>query len=613
MIFSVNIFGGIAPRVAPRKLDAKLGQKVVNVLNTSGDLSPLNANSKIGDGLLSKSGAKKSIYRFGQDRPTDTDYWFHWLTNVNVVRGSIADDVSERTYFTGDGVPKMTYSPLALTGSSTNYPLNAYALGVPTPDLTGVSITVSNLSIVSITKSGTTATATTAEPITFDNGNKIVIIGASDALYNGTFAATIVNDATFTYTLTAEPASNASGTLEYNHGGLPETRVYAVTYVSGLGEEGAPSVLTAVNVTAGQKVLVEDLPTTPSGNYNLTKKRIYRTASGSQQSTLRYVGETVLATTTFTDTVKSTLLGENIPSLTYVMPPDDMASLIGFTNGMMAGISKNQVCLCVPYQPHAWPIDSRYSFNLKPIALGAFGSSIAVLTNGAPSILTGSSPQSMTQEEIKHGQPCLSAQSVIEIAGGVMWASEQGLCFIGNSGFDLATKGIFTAKEFKAYKPSSIRAYRWENRYVAFYDTGTKQQGFMFDTQTGDFVELNFYATAGFTDPRSGELYLAVGNDVFKLAGATTSMTLNWKSKVFTSPKPINMGYGKVVADKYPLIFKLYANGFLRLTKQVSNDEAFAMPLGYKAEEFELEITANSPIKGVAIAETVRELAGVIE
>jgi hypothetical protein len=210
--FSVNIFGGMAPRVSPRILDAKLGQHVVNALNTSGELTPLNGMLKIGNGLLSKPGTKKSIYRFGKDRPTDEDYWFHWLNDVNVVRGSIADDTSERTYFTGDGLPKITYSPIALTGSTANYPLNDYTLGVPTPDLTGVSISITNLSISSITKNGTLATATTVDVIEIATGDKAVILGAVDAIYNGTFAINVLDDHTFTYTMTAEPAANASGT-----------------------------------------------------------------------------------------------------------------------------------------------------------------------------------------------------------------------------------------------------------------------------------------------------------------------------------------------------------------------------------------------------------------
>jgi len=62
-------------------------------------------------------------------------YFFHWLEDVDVSRGTVAGDSLERTYYTGDGAPKMTYSPIAITGGGASYPLNSYLLGIPAPEL----------------------------------------------------------------------------------------------------------------------------------------------------------------------------------------------------------------------------------------------------------------------------------------------------------------------------------------------------------------------------------------------------------------------------------------------------------------------------------------------
>lgn len=610
--FILNVFGGMSPKTSPRLLSEKFAQKAVNINLMSGELRALKSNLQISTSLLSKAGVKKSIYRFGQDQG-ETQYWFHWTTDVDVVRGNIADDTAERTYYTGDGVPKYTYSPLAVTGGGTDYPYGFYTLGVIKPDLTATSVAVINRVITSITRSGTTATATTEEPHKLTTGSKVVIFGASDPLYNGDKTITVTDATHFTYITTTAPASNASGTLSFNYGGLPQSRLYAIAYVSALGEEGAPAIVTPlVDVIAGQIVTFTSLPTAPTGNYNYVKKRIYRTASGSQQSTLRYVGEVVLATTTFADNVLSTELGENNPALAYEAPPADLKCLIGLSNGMMAGISKNQVCITPPYVPHAYPISNRYSFNVKVVAIASFGQSIAVLTEGIPSVLTGSSPEGMSQDEVKFGQPCLSAQSVVEIAGGVMWASDEGLAFIGNNGFDLATKVIFSEREWELYYPSTMRAYRWKNRYVGFYDTGTLQQGFVFDPTTYDFYELDFNATGGFTDPKTGNLYLAIGDNVFKFDGGT-AIPYTWKSKIFTSEKPINMAVAKVIADVYPTTFKLYANREIKYSKTVLDDLPFSLPLGYKATDFEIELSGTNAIRGVGIAELTQELSIRVE
>ena len=72
-----------------------------------------------------------ALYRFGQDTVSDNNYWFHWLQDVDVCRSQIAGDVSEWTFFTGDGGPKATYNALAL--SSSNYPTESRPLGLPSP------------------------------------------------------------------------------------------------------------------------------------------------------------------------------------------------------------------------------------------------------------------------------------------------------------------------------------------------------------------------------------------------------------------------------------------------------------------------------------------------
>lgn len=66
--------------------------------------------------------------------------------------------------------------------------------------------------IASITKSGTTATVTTVNPIGFPSGSSVTISGATGAdaaTYNITAAATITGATTFTYAMGATPASNA--------------------------------------------------------------------------------------------------------------------------------------------------------------------------------------------------------------------------------------------------------------------------------------------------------------------------------------------------------------------------------------------------------------------
>lgn len=611
--FFIRSFGTRAPRVSPRLLRDDQAQTAKNLNPSSGELAPLKGLAQVGSGLLSKPGTKKTIYRWGQQLDSETQYWFHWTADVHVVRGPVAGDTIERTYFTGDVEPRMTYSPIAVTGASTDYPLAWYKLGIPAPSTSPNTPTASNRVISSITRAGTTATATTAEPHGLLTGQSVVISGATPSQYNGTFQITVTGSNTFTYTMASDPGVDASGSPVYNLGGAGEYRVYVVTYVSGLGEEGPPSPpTTAVLVIPGQKVSLSGIPGAPTGNYNITKKRIYRTVSGNDETTYRFVAEIDVAATTYDDTKESSALGERIPSLTWVPPPTDLKGLIAFANGMLAGISGNQVCLTPAFQPHAWPVAFRYAVPFDPVALATFGNTILVLTVGMPSLLTGTDPSAMSQEDLKVGQPCASAQSVVEIGGQVFWASPEGIAQMGPSGYRLATEAIFSKTEWAAYKPESIRAYRWQNRYVGFYDTGTVQAGFIFDPATGDFWDIDLYATAGYTDPKRGELYLAQGNEVKKF-DAGTALTHTWRSKVFSLPRPANPSVAKVVARSYPVNFGLYGDGVLRHSRSVQNSRAFLLPSGYKATDFEVELSGTVNVQGVAVAESMEELKGLSE
>lgn len=73
--------------------------------------------------------------------------------------------------------------------------------------------------VTSITRSGSTATVTTTTTNTLETGNTVVISGADQAEYNGTFTITVtVAGSAFTYTVTGTPATPATGTITANGG-----------------------------------------------------------------------------------------------------------------------------------------------------------------------------------------------------------------------------------------------------------------------------------------------------------------------------------------------------------------------------------------------------------
>lgn len=126
----IKSFGGVSPKVPARYLQDTMAQTALNAVVFNGSLQPL---SNVGAAVhtLTKSGTPLTIYRFGQDSVSDSQYWFHWTSDVNVCRSQISGDTSEWTFYTGDGAPKATYAQLALSGA--NYPAVSRPLGIPAP------------------------------------------------------------------------------------------------------------------------------------------------------------------------------------------------------------------------------------------------------------------------------------------------------------------------------------------------------------------------------------------------------------------------------------------------------------------------------------------------
>ena len=356
-VIQVNKFSGVSPMTPPRYLGNEAAQTAINCPVWMGSLQPISGALALNPSPLTKSGNLKSIYRYDQTQTNQLNYWFHWTTDVDVVQGFIAGDTTERTYFTGDGVPKVTDTALALTGGGNLYPIAAYNLGVPKPTsalvtakvnaaLTGSINPTASVNVVGV------GTKFTTELIV---GNSILVSG------EGRVVATITDDTHLTVTAAFTDVANDTSPVRIPdaENTVAETRVYTYTHVNSFEEESAPfaatdMALSTEDVYPGESVVVT-LPTASITNYNVTKKRIYRSAQGTANSTFLFVGEVPLATSSFTDSLDGNELNEILPSLTWSHPPSTLKGLVGMPNGVMAGFSGNDVYFSEPFRPFAWP------------------------------------------------------------------------------------------------------------------------------------------------------------------------------------------------------------------------------------------------------------------
>jgi len=531
---TVTQFKGIAPRTPPRYLKQDQAQTALNCTTWLGSLQPLKDTQYIQD--FAKIGTISSIYRFGQTLDSETQYWFHWTNDVDTVRGFINGDTSERTFFTGDGIPKATDNTLSLSGGGVAYPLNAYMLGVPSPD--------------------------------------------------------------------AELIATVQGTAA--EGATTETRVYTHTIVNTWGEESAPftavSAQSTVDVETGQTVSIT-FPSVPSGNYNPQSRRLYRAVSG----VYLFVAEVPISQAAYVDAISPDDLNEEIPSLTWLTPPGDLTGLIPLPGGVLAGFSGIDVYFSEPYRPFAWPAQYQQSVGYDIVGLGSIDTTTVVLTTGKPTFIQGSDPGGMVLVEADISQACVSKNSIVSMNGQVIYASPDGLVSLSPGGSSVITLGIYDKYQWAALKPESIRAYKYENRYVAFYDTGTEQGGFIYDIPSGQFTIHNMFATAGYSDLKNDTLYLAVDNKLHKWESAA-ELTYTWKSKKFTFPDLMAFTCFRVNAEAYPITFSLFKDGFLHHTEAVTDREIRRLPSGY-GHDYELEVTGQGEVYSIQVGQSPRELS----
>lgn len=76
-----------------------------------------------------------------------------------------------------------------------------------------VNYSAPTVSVTSITRSGATATVTTATSHGLSNGDYAVIAGANQTEYNGVFKITFIDSGSFSYTVSGTPATPATGTI----------------------------------------------------------------------------------------------------------------------------------------------------------------------------------------------------------------------------------------------------------------------------------------------------------------------------------------------------------------------------------------------------------------
>ncbi|MBU9386647.1 hypothetical protein [Burkholderia multivorans] len=497
---------------------------------------------------------------------------------------------------------------------------------------------------------------------------------ATDRLYVfGDGAPKMVVDKT-TYPLAVpRPAAALTATINGSGTGDVYTRLYVYTFVTAFGEESEPCPISnQVNWQAGQTVTLSGFQAPPAGR-NITKQRIYRSQTSLSGTDLYFIAERDASAANFVDNVQLKAQNEPLPSLEWNAPPDDLMGLISLPNGMMAAFRGKELWFCEPWRPHAWPEKYVLTMDYNIVALGAYGTTIVVATDGQPYIVSGASPDTMSQEKLELNLPCINARGLVDLGYAIAYPSHDGLVVASSAGARVVTDQLMTRNDWLRTAPDRFVSGQFFGRYLASYEyidpSGKALRGSFIIDLTGQEAFLHrtdYKADATWYDISAGKLYLCIGQDIYEWdALDSENEILTWRSKQYVVQKPTNFGVilieGSVLmtpeeeaaaetareaAQQYndsifgaPSIggeingaalgvYPVNGDALKRISEQrfvsvtvyadakpvatVSKlNRVCRLPAGFLAQTWEVEVSANADIAQVTLAGTGAELAGV--
>lgn len=501
-------------------------------------------------------------------------------------------------------------------------------------------------------------------------------VGISDGIQGATSGATYTNP----------PPNPIAAT-----GGLPSWRVwgnllgasvfaargYVYTWVTEYGEEGPPSPPVVVNGWSNAIWTIncfQPMPENMGVDYvdpvdgltkqairNITKTRIWRTISDrAGQGTYFFVAEIPVTQAIYVDILEDDVvaLGEQLTSLYWYAPPEDMQAILPFPNGISVGFRKNEIWFSEAYRPHAWPPGYVITTEFPIVGIGVCGQAVIACTQGTPYVANGVNPSSMALTKINLPEPCLHRGSIVTTDTTVLYISENGLIQISQSGAgDNMTEGWISREKWQKLTPHvRIRAIKHTSAYFAFGGDPIRD-GFTIELSGEDKTSFTIWPQAGghrlgfnkltspnemdienvLVDAWTGVGILVQGNGVYWYDFTDQSPVVvpyRWRSKTYQQLAKRNFEVMRVfftVPDTTPAqvarnvsapqpelgdnqygIVRVYLDEKLWTTREIrKNGELLRILSGAKGEQWQFEIEGRVNVSNLQVATSVKELATV--
>ncbi len=258
----------------------------------------------------------------------------------------------------------------------------------------------------------------------------------------------------------------------------------------------------------------------PSG---AVSRRIWKVISGTETESIQFVAEQAAVGATFPQfsfAASDSDAGEILPM--FGSPPADLSWMSFVPGNFYAGFSPSSprtVRFSAPGYPTTWPSDYAYDIRSDLVGLGVCGNTVVALTEGAPWLLSGASPDSISTSVMQSEYACVSARSICTMNGAVYYASSDGICVVAPSGsypmlVGLVTEKYFGKREWAALNPSTCVMVPYDNTLHCWFtlaDGSLTARTFALSEGAAAVCRHDEEAVCACYDPEDDRLYFVRG------------------------------------------------------------------------------------------------------
>jgi hypothetical protein len=394
---------------------------------------------------------------------------------------------------------------------------------------------------------------------------------------------------------------------------------YVYTLVSkrsdGSEVESAPSAPTGVTtIYSSQTVAVSGFTITgvPTGTI-VSHYRLYRMNAGNYNAEYQFVKEitTAQGTGEVSDTTPDSDLDEIIQTTNWTSPDASLSGLVATSHGMLFGFVDNRIYPSETFIPYAFPEIYSMTTESDIVGLGYTGSMVVVLTETVPYLIYGQNPETLELRRLGHAQPCVSAKSIVNVPGGVVYAAPDGLFMINESGQgSLITSKILTRQQWSAKTPEKAIGFHYDESYLCFFEGTT--DGFQLHLGDGRYSVYSMPQAihGGVYSPEDDKLYLIRSDGAVKDVASWktgTKVNYSWKSKIFLFPRLIAVTAAMVQGVFGSVTLTLYVDGVAQTPIVVTSDDIYriAPVLG---SSFQILLSGSATVDRVRIGDAVGEV-----